>query len=425
MNPRKIWLIARREFTYNFRRRSFLFTAFVLPLISIAGIGIVMSLLTSVLEDTSAFKNIGIIDKAGVFTDSTGKVMVNPPAPFRLIPTEIQADANLKSSAIDGYYVLPPDFLRTGRIDAYNRQTLALTQGLQDKLDEAIKQALATRLGDPTVVARLQDPLKNLSIYRLGNPQKLEESALISTFLVPMLFGLLVFMTILVTSQFLMSGMVEEKENRIMELLVTSSRPGELLWGKLLGLGALGLSQIIIWGVFGLIIGSTRGISLGQVLANLQITPGFLILLVCYFILGYLLFGAVMAGIGASVNAEQEGRQISGMLSMVGIIPFWLIFTYITDPNGPIPTILSLFPFTAPVGMILRLSWTTVPPLHIVLSFVIMALSVFVVMWIAGRVFRLGMLSYGKRIGLRDIIRAFREGRQTIVTTSHPKESAV
>jgi len=425
MNLHKIWLIAKREFTYNFQRRSFLFTAFVLPLISITGIGIVMSLLTGAMEDISAFKRVGIVDQAGVFVDSTGKIIADPPVPFQIVETAAQADADLKSRALDGYYILPPDFMRTGRIDAYNRQSLALTQGLHDKLDEVIKQALATRLGDPLLADRLQDPLQNLSIYRSGSPQKLDQSALISSFLVPMLFGLLVFMTILVTSQFLMSGMVEEKENRMMELLITSSSPGEMLWGKLLGLGALGLSQIIIWGVFGIVIGSTRGISFGQVLASLQISPGFLILLVLYFMLGYLLFGAVMSGIGASVNAEQEGRQISGILSMFGVIPFWLIFTYVTDPNGVVPTILSLFPFTAPVGMILRLSWTTVPPLQIVLSLVIMVLAVIVMMWLAGRVFRLGMLSYGKRIGVRDIIRAFREGRQTIVTVSHPKESSL
>ncbi len=424
MNLRKILLISRREYLYNFRRRSYLFTAFVLPLISVGAMALVFALLTQSMEDTSGFKAIGIVDNAHVLVDQAGNPTVKLPALFRVEPSAEQAAAELKDKTIDGYYVLPANYLNTGRVDAYNRPDPVLSEGVHDKLTETIKLALANHLGDPALAARLQDPLKYLSIYKLGSTQKLEPSALMSAFLVPVIFGLLIFMSIMSTSQFLMSGMAEEKENRMMELFVTSTRPSEMLWGKLLGLGALGLTQIVVWGVVGLAYGSTQGTNAGQLLSNLQITPGFLAMAVAYFVLGYFLFGAVMAGIGAIVNAEQEGRQMAGILSLVGVLPFVMSFSYLTDPNGTAPVLLSLFPFTAPVGMILRASWATVSGSDILLSLAILGVSVLVMIWIAARLFRLGMLSYGKRLGIRDIVRAIREGRRSIVTASQRKEAS-
>ncbi len=425
MNLRKIWLIARREYLFNFRRRSYLFTAFALPLIIVVVMVLVIGLLTETMESTSSFKAVGIVDKAGVLSDSAGVPTVKLPELFRLESSEEQASADLQSHAIDGYYVLPADYLRSGRIDVYNRANLALTEGVNSALTSTIKLALASRVGDPALVERIQDPLKALAVYKVGSSQKLDETSVMSVFIVPTIFGLLVFMSVTVTSQFLMSGMVEEKENRMMELFVTSTRPSEMLWGKLLGLGALGLTQIVVWTLFGVVFASTRGTDIGQTLANLQLTPGFLLMGLAYFILGYLLFGSVMSGIGALVNAEQEGRQLSGILGTVGVIPFMLSFSYLTDPNGPIPRVLSLIPFTAPVGMILRVSWAVVPPGEILISLGIMALSVVGTIWLSARLFRLGMLNYGKRLGLRDVIRAIREGRQAIVSHAQRKEASL
>jgi ABC-2 type transport system permease protein len=425
MNLRKIWLIARREYLFNFRRRSYLFTAFALPLIIVVVMVLIIGLLTETMENTSSFKAVGIVDKAGVLLDSAGVPTVKLPELFRLESSEEQASADLQSHAIDGYYVLPADYLRSGRIDVYNRANLALTEGVNSALTSTIKLALASRVGDPALVERIQDPLKALAVYKVGSSQKLDETSVMSVFIVPTIFGLLVFMSVTVTSQFLMSGMVEEKENRMMELFVTSTRPSEMLWGKLLGLGALGLTQIVVWTLFGVVFASTRGTDIGQTLANLQLTPGFLLMGLAYFILGYLLFGSVMSGIGALVNAEQEGRQLSGILGTVGVIPFMLSFSYLTDPNGPIPRVLSLIPFTAPVGMILRVSWAVVPPGEILISLGIMALSVVGTIWLSARLFRLGMLNYGKRLGLRDVIRAIRERRQAIVSRAQRKEASL
>jgi ABC-2 type transport system permease protein len=417
MNLRKVFLIAKREFLFNFRRRSFLFTAFGIPLITIGAMVIIFSLFAQQLESISGFKAIGIVDQAKVIVDEAGRPTITLPSLFRVVASEEQAAAELRSGAIDGYYVLPSDYLRTARIDAYNRPSLALNEGVEDELEKVIKTALAAKVGDPALAERIQDPVKNLSIYRLGYTQRLDATALIANIFVPSIFSLVIFMAITVTSQFLMSGMAEEKENRMMELFVTSTRPSEMLWGKILGLGALGLAQITVWSGFGLAYAATRGTDLGQALAGFQVTPGILAMMLAYFVLGYALFGAIMAGIGASVNAEQEGRQISGILGTIGVLPFFFFFTYFTDPNGTIPVILSMVPVTSPVGMILRVFWANVPTGEILISLGILMLSVDAMIWVAGRIFRLGMLNYGRRLGVRDIIRAIREGRRTMIAS--------
>src|SRR5262249_41781192 len=160
---------------------------------------------------------------------------------------------------------------------AYNRPNLTLSKAVENRLLPLIGKAIAQQVGDPTLVERVQDPLLNLSIYRVGNPQKVQEQALFASFIVPFILAMLIFMSTTTTSQFLMSGLADEKENRMMELFITSVRPTEILWGKILGLGALGLTQMLVWGIIGLSFLGTRGnIDLRQTLANLEITPGYL-----------------------------------------------------------------------------------------------------------------------------------------------------
>ena len=419
MNLRKIWLIARREYLYNFRRRSFLFTAFIMPLVSIGITVFVISVVAQSQEDISAYKHVGIVDKANVFVDESGNPVIKLPAPFQLMPSDQAATTALKSKAIDAYYGIPVDFLHGGRIDTYHRPDLTISDGLQTRFDDLLTQALASRVGDATVAQRLQAPIDKLSIYRLGSDQPVDKLALIATIFVPFAVAILMFMTTTVTSQFLMAGLTDEKENRMMEMFITSVRPTEILWGKILGLGALGLTQMLIWAVAGAIYALTRGsVDVVKLLSSLQLTPGYFLLLAAYFVLGYLSIASIMFGIGASVNAEQESRQLGGLLSLLTLLPLMLSFSYFVDPNGPLPTFMSLFPLTSPVGMILRAAWTSVPPAQIALSLVLLALTVFGLIWLAARIFRLGLLNYGKRLGLRDIIRSIREGRRAPIISA-------
>ncbi len=419
MNLRKIWLIAKREYTFNFRRRSFLFAAFGVPLITIVIIGVVIALAQQAAEDISGYKSVGIVDQEGVLVDASGASTVKLTPPFKLVASQEEAQAAVAKNELDGYFVIPKGFKQTGRVEMYSLPSHSLSEGLQTKLEETIKQALAQKIGDASLVARLQNPLQDLEIYRIGSSEKLDATALVATFIAPLLVAILIFMSMNSTSQFLMSGLVEEKENRMMELFITSSRASEMLWGKILGLGALGLTQVSIWGFIAVAAAIVRGVDVGKFLVNLQLTPPYLLMILVYFVLGYLSIGGLLFGVGASVNADQESRQLGGLITMLSVLPFIFSFTYFTDPNGAIPVFLSLFPLTAPVGMLLRAAWTDVPPAQIALSLALLALSVVVIVWLAALVFRLGMLNYGKRLSIRDIVLSIREGRRTIVSSPH------
>ncbi|HVO41024.1 MAG TPA: ABC transporter permease, partial [Aggregatilineales bacterium] len=313
MNLRKILLIARREYMTNFRRRSFLFTMFFVPLFTIVITVVVVAIAGSAETDMGNVKSIAIVDEAGLLTDSSGNVVVDPPAPFHLIDRATAA-SKLANNEIQGIYLIGQPYLARGEVNSISRESLP--GGVQIALEDYLKAAIAAKAGDPAITARLADPIAKHQIFRTDRPGvPVDEWALIGELLLPFGFGFIVFTATMTTSQFLMSGVAEEKENRMMELLATSVRPGEMLWGKILGLGALGLSQLVIWAAIGLVFAYTRsGIDIGRVLADLSITPTFLALLVSYFILSYLLTGAFMATLGVIGDNEQEGRQLATLI---------------------------------------------------------------------------------------------------------------
>lgn len=314
----------------------------------------------------------------------------------------------------------PPDYLDSGLVDAYGHD--AIPEGIEDQLAEFLQTNVARQVPENVPAARLLDPA-NVTVIDLRTGTEMEN---LNTFIVgvifrPIIFGMIFLMAISTTSQFLMSGVVEEKENRMMEILATSSTPLQLLWGKVLGLGALGLTQVVLWGVALLVILNTQ--SGTSILAGMSFTTDYIVVSLIYFVLGYFLYGAVMVGIGAAVTAEQEGRQLSTIFSMITVLPFLLSFAFFTDANGTIPVILSLFPLTAPLAVIMRMPLVAVPIWEIILSMVLLALSTGLIMWLAARVFRLGMLMYGKNLNLREIVRAIREGRQTMTSVARTQEA--
>lgn len=412
MSLRKLWLIAKREFLVNFRRKSFLFTAFGMPIFLIVVWTIVFGLISRVMDDTSGYTRVGVVDQAGIFVNYALK------APFERMDSLESAASALEAKEINGYYVIPSNFLSRPTLEAYYRQTQALNEGLRDELGVQVREALSTDIPDPQIAARLQSPLGELKIFRAGSNQELDQTALFITFLAPVFVGVLIFILTMTTSQFLMSGLIEEKENRMMELFITSARPSEMLWGKMLGMGLLGLTQLGIWIGFGVIIATLSGtLNLGRITGAIQFSPELIVVTLIFTGLGFLFNGSIQAAIGATVNAEQEGRQVASLLVLPSVIPLALMVLFIMDPNGAGPVLMSMIPFTSPVGMILRSSMTNVPFWQVLLSAGILFVTVLVVMLVAARIFRAQMLNYGKRPGIREIWRAML-GRQSNMVTS-------
>jgi ABC-2 type transport system permease protein len=411
---RKIWLIARREYWYNFRRRAFLFTAFGVPAFSLLMMFVVFALIDTTMEATGTLGAIGYVDGSGVLDEP-----VELPEEYVAYPDEDAALEALLTGDIGACFVVAEDYLSNGQVDAYGRDSIP--EGIEDQFEDFLQANVARMVPAAVPVERLLQPMGGLTIVSLGDGDELSEPEdFAAAFLKPFVFALVFLMATTTTSQFLLSGVVEEKENRMMEILATSCAPLQLLWGKVLGLGVLGLTQVVIWAVAGTVLLGIQGED--SLLSGISYSADYLLISLVYFVLGYFLFAAIMAGIGASVTAEQEGRQFAGLFTFIAVLPMVLSISFLDDPNGTLPVVFSLFPLTSPLSIIMRIPMGIVPTWQIVTSLVILVVSMVGLIWLAARVFRLGMLMYGKRLTIREIVSALRQGRRAMTTVAHTEE---
>jgi ABC-2 type transport system permease protein len=216
-------------------------------------------------------------------------------------------------------------------------------------------------------------------------------------------------MSIFTSSGFLLQGLGEEKENRVMEILLSSVSPMELITGKVLGLGAAGLLQIVIWLISARFLADMASTSIGGMLSSLSISTEFLIISLIYFILGYLLFAIIMAGAGSIGGTARESQQLSTVFTLLAVVPFFFITTIMQFPNSGISQFLTLFPLTAPLTVIMRMGVGDIPTWQILTSIALMILTIAGSIFIAGKIFRTFLLMYGKTPKLGEIIRMLRQ----------------
>lgn len=400
----KAWLVAKHEFLTNVRKRSFVLSAVGIPLFFIVLFYVIFALTFS-QYDVANLGTIGYVDQSGLLA-----AQVDKPQTFAAFASESEARAALDAGEIGAFFIVPEDYETTGSITVFGR-----TDSNPD-LQRQITAYLVANLGvgvDPDRLARMQQPVES-SVLFLDTGRLLNDESIAGLFIVPLVFVLLFSMGAQVTSGYLMSSVVEEKSNRIMEILVTTVTPFQLLVGKILGLGALGLLQLAIWIGAGLIVAEiNRDTPLVQ---GLSIPPDLVVIALVYFVLSYFLQASLMAGIGAVAGGEQESRQIAGILSLIFILPYWFMVSFITDPGGFIPTLFTFIPFTAPVAVIARMAFSTVPIEQIALSMAILFVTSLLIAWASARIFRWSLLMYGKRPSLRQLIGALRSN--TMQTTA-------
>ena len=435
MSWRKIWVVLRREFQFNFKRPSFLFTALGLPVLMVAAMFLTVKITSGRETDLSKFLTIGYIDRADIITQNDpgdSEITYQPVTAPDLTPLADDADPDARAAyfaaleeaaaqqvvdgALDGYFVVSDQYVLTGQIDLFAQGNIP--RALYEEVEDFMRAQIAALA--PADLPVSQDRLRedpSITIRDIDSNDELSDAALIGRFLLPFIFVLVYVMAVNTTAQFLMNGVVEEKENRLMEILATSLRPLDLLWGKLLGLGALSLTQVVLWLGAGLIIMQVND-DAREFISGVTFRAGDLVLIAVLFLINFMLYAAIMLGIGASVTAEAEGRQFAGIFTFITVTPMMLLVTFFENPNGLLPQIFTFFPLTAATGLILRMGLTTLPTWQILLSVGIQIVSVLVVMWLAAKVFRLGMLMYGKPLTPRALWQALREGHVTLTTAT-------
>lgn len=399
----RLLYIARFEYMRNVKRRGFLLTTFGVPLLMIGGFALLIAILIWTTR-TEPEQAIGYVDQAGIIqaeaaarlpiADSTEAV------PLRPYPDEDTANAALGAAEIDAYVVVPPDYLDTGNIAVYGTAELS-DIGRQSLLHTLRGSLLAD--ASPEVVERATTPIATLNHTALDGNRTLEgqDFWLIA---MPYLFGLLFLISTFSSASYLLQAIIEEKENRTMEIVVTSVTPHQLIGGKTLGLGALGLTQALVWLLCAALIVGGGTIFL-EPLRTFSLPADVLLIALLAFIPGYLLFASLMVGIGAMVTSTQDGQQMASFVSLLGMAPFILNFLIINNPNGPIAVAMTLFPLSAPLALVMRLPLTQIPLWQVIISLSLLVLSTVLVVLAVGRIFRAGMLRYGQPIKVSELVR--------------------
>lgn len=425
----KIVLVLKREYWFNFKRKSFLFSAFGVPLLTLVAMFLIIRFTTGRETNLDAYNRIGVIDRAGIVTvlapDGRYVLFTDPaiPAPEGDDPAarkayfaalEDAARQQLEAGELDAYLVIADDYVLSGRVDLYTTRNVPAV--LLNSVRDLMREQLSARAPDtlPLPPSRLAAPAVEV-LRDVNTGQELSETALVGRMMLPFIFVFIYFLASSTTAQFLMSGVVEEKENRLMEILATSIRPLELLWGKMLGLAALSFTQIGLWLAAGLVIVMMVE-DAREFVTAIPFAAGDILLVVVLFVINFLLFASMMLAIGAAVTAEAESRQLAGIFTFIAVLPMAAVVTFFTNPDGPLPLFFTFFPFTAATALILRFGLTTIPAWQIATSLVIQIVSVVAMMWLAAKIFRLGMLMYGKRLTPRAFWNALREGRTTLTT---------
>jgi len=403
---KKTWIIIRHEFTTTIRRISYILLTISFPLLGLLGILIFVGVTQWGGEGPPPEDlRVGYVDETSMFDEYT-----NPDgAVFILYGTNDEARDALFEEEVDAYFVIPENYIETGLIWRYTtkRELPQATMALME--DFLIANLLAEEVSEE-ILARVQTP--TLPISTRLDPETGEiipPESEIATFAMPYVFALLFMMSLFFTSGYLLQGVSEEKENRLIEILLSSVSARQLLTGKVIGLGAAGLIQIVIWLISAVVLLAIASlfISLPE---GLTIPIGLIIFGIIYFILGYLLFGILMTTVGAIGSTARESSQWTGIFVMPAVAPLILISLFITNPDHVIFTVFTLFPLTAPVAAIMKLSIASLPTWELLLSVAILIASILGAMWLAARVFRTFLLMYGKRPSFKEIRRYIREG---------------
>jgi ABC-2 type transport system permease protein len=321
-------------------------------------------------------------------------------------------DERVKRDELDAYLILPKDVLQSGEARFYARNTGDMfTRGqIKDRLTRAIRnQRMAERNINPSVMQDINRPIK-MRASRAGDEKEREDTG--QGFIMVFAVGFIIYLTILMYGQVILAAVIEEKETRIAEMLFSSVHSFPLMMGKLIGISLVALTQLLIWGlavVAFTLYGVQMMASSGASFEMPQMPPTLFVYFFLFFLLGYFIYATIYALVGSMVTTAQEGGQVAMPVILLLVIGFYLAFPVIRSPNSSFAFWVSMIPFFSPITMLVRIVTQTPPLWQIALSLFIGAVTVVLLVWLAARIYRTGMLMYGKRATIPEVLRWVRQ----------------
>lgn len=309
---------------------------------------------------------------------------------------------------LDGYLILPADILTARNAEYYGRNVgdLFTRAQLEEKLARAVNEQ---RLIDAGVAQNLlQEISSQLTLNTIKVSERGEEKESEAAFFFVLGVGFVIFIMVLMYGGTILSAVVEEKETRVAEMLFSSVRAFPLMLGKLIGVSLVALTQFAVWGILVgafLLFGFSALEGQGAAPALPRIGPATILYFFLFFLLGYFLYATIYALIGSIVTTQEESQQFVLLAVFPLLVAFYLVFPVLRAPDSALAFWASLIPFTSPVVMLVRIVARTPPLWQILLSFAIGFGTVVILIWLAARIYRVGMLMYGKRASIPEILR--------------------
>lgn len=401
---RKFWRVVWSEYQRNVFRKSFIMVLLSLPLIITIGVGFGFFIEGS--ENNNA--PVGIVDLAGIFDDGLEMPAENTRREVEFISfaDETAAMSALEANQVQGFYVIDENYLINRSIQVfYNRK---IGNNASSQFYDLLQINLLSDRPDDVAyrIARGTDVTVQSSDRRRSIPDGGPTFGLMMP-----LFIMLAFVgMLLISSGYLMGAVADERENRTIEILITSISPTKLIGGKILGIAGIGITLLVVWSlitVLGIFIANRLGVTWFQ---QLDMDWRVVISGLTVAIPAYVLASALMTMIGAMVSSTQEGQSVSAIVIILHMIPLYISFLMITDPNGTISVILSMLPFTSLMTLAMRSLGASVPVWQVVVSVVIQILCAVGAVFLAGRALKANLLNVGQRLRLPQL---FRSGNRT------------
>ncbi len=419
---RKTWVVIRREFLERVRNKWFVIATVLGPVL----LGVAMFLPAFLLTRSTSQNEILIVDVGTTrFAERVTQILGSTPRmqaeryAVPLADLERTADslvAIVGAKELDGFLILTDQTVVDGKAEyrGSNVSSQIDMATVRRVVQEAVLTERLEQVGiDPGVVAQARIPVDLRTVNIRGG--ELTDQTGEAAFFMAYVMWFILYFAILVYGVQVAGAVVEEKSSRVVEVLVSSLKPFELLAGKVIGVGAVGLFQLSIWAIVARILIDRQetilkvfGVDVpsgGGVVAIPEIPLDTIGVLLLYFVLGFFLYATMFAAVGAMSSTESEMRQAQQPIVILVVIPALLAFGALNEPDGTLATVLTLVPLSSPIAMPMRWAVSAVPITELLLSVAILVATSVLVTWLAGRIYRVGILMYGKRPSVRELLR--------------------
>ncbi len=427
----KVFDIISFEYMTKLRSKGFIISTLLGPLMLVVFFGVI-ALVTLISEDSTERK-IAIVDKSGRIGQ---KVVQNEPDKYFISDQSVDSlYSKVLREELDGYLVIDKDFVENGKADVYSLGGggIGFISSVNASIGGILRNERLIEAGiAPEVIAKV-DKRPDISTHKITEKGTENDYAGFYA-VIGYVLGFVIYIMMLIYGASVMRGVIEEKANRIIEVMASSVRPFELMMGKVVGIGLLGLTQLTFWLILGAVLfwlkgdiislfaspnvqmAATMGGATGgpdqEFLATVASLPapsiGLVLSFVFYFLTGYFVYATLFAAIGSAVDQESDAQQLQLPVTLPIIIPMLFIQYIMSNPESTLSIILSLFPFFSPILMIVRIAATEVPLWEIALSVVLMIGTFFLCIMFAAKVYRIGILMYGRKPQLKDLIKWIR-----------------